>query len=251
MNHLFIHSDLDDAGLSPAEFRVLAHLARRKGKNGVCCPGVRSIATTCRLNKNTVLQSLKTLESRKLIGLSKKAGMETSYSLSIESGLAGTVPKEGTPTVLKEGTHNDSTVPNEGTHCLKLGNGLSEKRERKVIQQGNPSKEIQGAKRKRFDASTAAPPFQSPQFVQAWGEWVQHRTEIRKPLTRTSVKRIFSKLANMGETRATATILHSIEHGWQGLYEPKWETSLPTSRGDGSSIRQDVIRPKLPLRVVN
>lgn len=44
---LFIHSELDDMGLSPEAFRVYAHLARRAGKDGRAWPGVQSIGDVC------------------------------------------------------------------------------------------------------------------------------------------------------------------------------------------------------------
>jgi biotin operon repressor len=70
-----------------------------------------------------------------------------------------------------------------------------------------------------------------PAFHEAWEEWKQHRKEIKKKLTPTSVKQQFAKLESMGLTRAVAAITHSIENGWIGIFEPNGDTR----NGNGKS----------------
>ncbi len=60
----------------------------------------------------------------------------------------------------------------------------------------------------------------SPEFLEAWGTWEQHRTEIKKKLTKTSVKQQLKQLAELGPARAVETILHTVGKGWTGLREP-------------------------------
>jgi hypothetical protein len=57
-------------------------------------------------------------------------------------------------------------------------------------------------------------------FRTAWGEWCEHRREIRKPLTPTSTKAQLRELASMGVERATLALRHTIAKGWQGIREP-------------------------------
>jgi uncharacterized protein YdaU (DUF1376 family) len=57
-------------------------------------------------------------------------------------------------------------------------------------------------------------------FKRAWEEWIQHRTEIKKKLTPTSITRQLKAMNKWGEDRAVAAIHHTIEKGWQGLQEP-------------------------------
>lgn len=61
----------------------------------------------------------------------------------------------------------------------------------------------------------------SDAMLAAWGQWVQHRKEIGKPLRPTTMRMQMSALDEMGEARAIATINHSISNGWTGLFEPK------------------------------
>jgi hypothetical protein len=212
-DHLFIHSDLDDAGLSPAEFRVLAHLSRRAGKNGICEPGIRSISQTCELSINTIRNAIAGLEKRRFIVASKRTKALTNYRITIEAGLAATVSATD--------TDRKPSVSKSDTICIKNEANLCQPLIHKVIQEGNPRKVIQCAKRKRFDARTVSLPFSSHAFQTAWNEWTQHRSELRKPLTATSTAKQLATLATYGEPRAIAAIGHSIQNGWQGIFEPK------------------------------
>ncbi len=56
-NAIFIHAAVDDAGLTPAQFRVLCHVGRR----GECFESVGNMAARCRLHADTVRRSLKEL----------------------------------------------------------------------------------------------------------------------------------------------------------------------------------------------
>ncbi len=95
---IFVHSSLDDLGLSPEEFRVYAHLAgRRANVGGVAWPSAKSIAATCRIHRDTVFKVLRTLEKRGLIVRDKTAGCCNRYrfpplrkpGVSIETSLPG------------------------------------------------------------------------------------------------------------------------------------------------------------------
>lgn len=56
-------------------------------------------------------------------------------------------------------------------------------------------------------------------FRTAWDDWQAHRKEIKKPLTKTSIKGQLAQFAEWGEQRAIAAIRHTIRKGWQGLAE--------------------------------
>lgn len=64
------------------------------------------------------------------------------------------------------------------------------------------------------------PELNTPEFSEVWAEWQQHRREIKKPLTPTSVTQQFRQLAAWGVPRAVAAIRHTIAKGWQGIREP-------------------------------
>jgi hypothetical protein len=68
-------------------------------------------------------------------------------------------------------------------------------------------------------------PFTSERFAQSWEDWKQFRIQSKKKLTPLSITKQFKTLASIGESRAIAAIDHSIANGYQGIYEPKRDTS--------------------------
>lgn len=62
-NLIFLHSSVDDAGLDPHTFRVLAHLSRRAGgPAGKAFGSIRNIASVCKMDRKTVLKAIETLQ---------------------------------------------------------------------------------------------------------------------------------------------------------------------------------------------
>ncbi len=70
------------------------------------------------------------------------------------------------------------------------------------------------------------------QFIEAWHLWLQHRKEIRKPVTPTSTREQLKKLADIGVDRATAAIMHSIQKGYQGIFENRNSESMRGSQAE-------------------
>jgi hypothetical protein len=64
-------------------------------------------------------------------------------------------------------------------------------------------------------------PFESEAFAAAWVEWKKFRSEIRKGLKPTTVKKQLAFLARLGEEKAIKSMGTSIRNGWQGLFEPE------------------------------
>lgn len=63
------------------------------------------------------------------------------------------------------------------------------------------------------------------EFADAWRDFVQHRREIKKPITPTAGRGTLKRLEAMGVERAIAAIRHSIANQWQGIFEPDTGTS--------------------------
>lgn len=64
------------------------------------------------------------------------------------------------------------------------------------------------------------PPYQTETFREAWADFVEHRRQIKKPLTPLAVKRMFITLRKWGESRAVQSLHDSVQNGWQGIFEP-------------------------------
>jgi hypothetical protein len=78
---VFIHSRLDDYGLSPAEFRVYCHMARRGGRD-YAFPAINKIARVCRLHPQTVRQALHFLVKQGLLIRQERPGRTTLYRIT-------------------------------------------------------------------------------------------------------------------------------------------------------------------------
>lgn len=217
---LFIHSLIDDAGLDAESFRVLCHVARRAGKDGVAFMGVKSAAKVCRMNKDTVAKRFRDLCDSGWLERVKRPGMESGFRLILPSE---PIRQEGMTPIRQEGISDNEGYPSkppqpirrEGSEPIRQegteGNPI------KVILEGTPKR----VKRERFDAGAIELPFSSENFSDVWKIWIQHRKEKRQPLTPTACKQQFAKFREIGEARAVLAIKHSVASGWTGVFEPK------------------------------
>jgi hypothetical protein len=60
----------------------------------------------------------------------------------------------------------------------------------------------------------------TPEFRNAWKDWLSHRSEIHKALKPTAQRNALAKFDAWGASRAVAAIRHSIANGWEGCFEP-------------------------------
>lgn len=84
-NCIFVHSELDDLGLDPQEFRIYAHLARRANGKTRAWPGITSMSFACRMKRNTVVRAIRGLEAHGLIRVTRKSGGLSEYLLTVPS----------------------------------------------------------------------------------------------------------------------------------------------------------------------
>lgn len=77
-------------------------------------------------------------------------------------------------------------------------------------------------------------------FELAWHLWEDHRRDIRKPLTETSIRQQLKKLSALGHDRAIAAIEHSVANGWQGIFEPSERAgvSVDDPRGNMAVLKR-------------
>jgi len=79
---MFIHSELDDLGLDPYEFRIYSRLVRRAGKSGVAHESVANMAAGCRMSERKARQALRALEAQGLVARAERKGETTVYTLT-------------------------------------------------------------------------------------------------------------------------------------------------------------------------
>lgn len=82
---IFIHSELDDYGLTALEFRVYARLARRAGQHGKHSESIPNMATEFDYSVRSVQRAVKLLLLCKLITRHSRPGRTDQYSLNPRS----------------------------------------------------------------------------------------------------------------------------------------------------------------------
>jgi hypothetical protein len=183
---------------------VLVAIADRADDSGAAWCGTEDIARRVGIARNHVTRHTKKLVALGELEVGMRQGRHRTnlYRVVLRPSTApsrrGTVPPRSkeSPTMVQNPSHH-------GTQT-----------------QGTP-KNPSSAKRERFDATCVDLPFSSDPFREAWETWCRHRREKRQPLTPTATRQQLAKLEAMGEARAIAAIAHSVENGYQGIFEPK------------------------------
>lgn len=72
-------------------------------------------------------------------------------------------------------------------------------------------------------------PFETDRFRKAWGEWVEHRKQIKAKMTPMAATKQLTMLKGLGEDAAVLCIERSIAAGWRGLFpeQGRRNTFLP------------------------
>lgn len=222
-NCIFIHSSLDDANLTPHQFRLYAHLSRRAG-DGSCWSGAEDMAKVCCMKRDTVFKCFKELEARNMIQKIKRPGATNLWrlmppevwdkakeqprvDLSPETGRVkyGPVPQKGTGPVPRNGTTLSPETGHEGDP-------------RRVSREGDPK------------AVPVPPNLSSPEFLQWWHDWLDERKQRKQPVTERAAKIQLAMLGGLGLPAAIQSIKNSISCGWQGLFPLKPGASAPNGK---------------------
>jgi len=149
-NIIFIHSSLDDAGLTPQEFRLFAHLSRRAG-SGEAWASAASMATACRMHQDTVWAALNELERRRMVVREARPGKTTLIRLTKPSDWNLNPPGlEGHP--LKPGDGNGGTPPTPPNRVAPAGLEGHEGNPLNVSKESNPLSETDRAALEIYEA---------------------------------------------------------------------------------------------------
>lgn len=96
-----------------------------------------------------------------------------------------------------------------------------------------------GKKGRKKEVSAAIPPLleSSMVFLELWGKWLEHRKQIRKTLSVATQERQLKKLSDMGLSRAVSALEHSLDQGYQGIFEPNGTLVRPVEDEASPAIR--------------
>lgn len=187
---------------------ILFVLADHANDSGQCWLSHASIAKESGLGKSTVRKHIKILGSLNEIKWTDRFTPEGDRDSNLYLVTLGGMPPRSTPP-----PRDSIPMPRHSAGvCHEVTEGVPPRSYKA------PRKHPKEAPNLFDDAETL--PFPSQDFRESWNEWVQHRREIKKPLTPLSVKQQLRNFAEWGEARSIAAIRFTIGKGWQGIQEP-------------------------------
>ena len=217
---LFVHSSLDDAGLTANEFRVYCHLARRAGNTGDAFPAVQTVADVCRMNRDTVWAVLKSLTARGMLQRVPRSGLSTVYVLTTPEHW---YPAEtrGLDPAESEGHPSDSPGGNEGVGGggnEGVGGGGNEGVLRESTE-GNPPKSIPKQRVREASGRMSA---------HEWTPLQEHRSlaALRRADIDAQLARFRERNAGQADT----------DHGWSTRFMQWLGTARPESRVSPNAV---------------
>lgn len=247
----FIHSSLDEAGLTVQEFRVFCHISRR-ANGGECYASAESMAAICRIKRDTLFAAIRALESRGMLERESKIGCPTVYRITLAKHWHPS-PQTGQVEAVTRPPKRDrlGPIPN-GDPSPQTGQEVSPQTGHPPVPpngtvryspQGSPSKVLQETKGKQqrrpsFQADELDDMiplhFQTPEFICAWHSWTSDRHERKERVTKASATISFNKLEREAKTPEMAIlwIESSIEKHYRGIFPPpKQRDQRPQRKG--------------------
>lgn len=216
----FIHASLDDRGLTPAQFRVFCHLARRAG-SGEAFAAIESMARVCKLHPDTVRECLRALQSYGMVSREDRSGRTSIYRLS-------EITQWSRPHELDGGV-NTMTTPKRINHTpSKRMDGSPPK-----AMDTHPP-ETDGYKVPPFEVTKKEIPFKvipkvlvfpeslsSETFRQKFDEWITFR-KTKRGVSANGWPGFFQKqltsLSKFSEAEVVEAIENSIFQGYTGIF---------------------------------
>ena len=212
-------------GVTPTEMLLLLALADRANDDNVCWPGQASLAKKCNTTDRTVRRTLKALENKNLLKITHRQGegegrKTNIYTLTLEGqpdnlsgGATGQIGKAtgqsvrgGQPDI----SDRQPDISGRATGHFKGGNRTQVSANTLVNTKEEPKEE---PKDKKPDAN-----FPDWLNMISWGEFEQHRKEIKKPLTDLARTKLFQTLSALDHQEQDGCISRSIENCWAGLF---------------------------------
>jgi hypothetical protein len=68
--------------------------------------------------------------------------------------------------------------------------------------------------------------------AQVFEEFIQHRKQLKKPMTKIAISRMISKLNKYDARTAEQMLVQSMENGWSGIFEPKEKDNGKKTRAE-------------------
>lgn len=189
---------------------VLLILANRANEVGICWPGYTSIGDQAELHRSTVIRHINHLEKNGFIRVENRPKMQTNlYHLQTDEVVAQ--------------CDQSQAATSSGQ---RLGSRTA--RPSLVAQRDQGSRTARPKpKDKPKDKPKENPKAENPDWLnlEAWGEFVIHRSELNKPLTDLAAKKVWNKLEGLSAADQQKAVDEAIEKKWITVYPKPAEAS--------------------------
>jgi hypothetical protein len=238
-------------GLSKSEITsLLGVLYFANNAIGVCRASVPTIAKQIGIkNPRDVSRALARLNQSGLIPIVKepRKGQPAHRKPTFPNSVRESTPDSAqndvcestlqTPDRVRKSTPNvasDSVRENDTIQCVNLPDSVRETHTRQYKEELDSELDLLLEK-----ALRDFPEMDTPDFREAWGEFLQHRRQQKKRFTQIAAKRQLKTLCEWGPTRAIAAIHHSVGNGWMGIFEKnQGGTGAGGHSNPGKAIRE-------------
>lgn len=204
-------------GMTPAQKAVLVSLADNANDQGVCWPSVESIAMRTCLSERSVQNSIKWLIEQGALHAQQRNGRSTVYTVT---------PAAFAPPQQLRGANKDETPANNDTTPAAFAPTPAVAAPRTVNEPSRnrkePSNTGAGKKSKQTDDIDVELPDWLP--ADSWADWVEHRREVKAPLTQRAAElsiKTLAKLRNQGNNPMEVIEQSVLSGKWTALYPVK------------------------------
>lgn len=220
-NYTTVHNIVIDKimpQLTGAEFKTLIAIIRltvgwHRERDAISYSRFREI--TGLSSTSTIRRAIDGLEERGLIFIEKTEKWNSPFVYSLNRGFS--IPLEN------EGMEQDSSEEGAKSEGMEESTSIIEVMDEKWVAKSEVLLK-KGSKRKK-EKNPPNPPIpeklDTPQFRQAWDDWLGFRKELGVKMTPTTASRQFAKLGKHPPPTAVAMLEQSMCNGWRGLFEVK------------------------------
>ena len=207
--------------VKPSQKLILLSLADRANEESYCFPSVARLEKDTRLNRKTIMDSIKKLESEGLLLIEKQTGKGNKYRLigvedrhqTAEKPVPKTAP---VPKVVPVPETGQPPVPKTGQGSTKNGTGTSPKNGTLIYQSNlSTNQSIESSVYKSIDLLNL-PNEISAEVAKGF---IDHRIKIKKTLTQRAFDLAIKEAMKAGEVGLTPNqiIDRTVMNGWQGV----------------------------------
>lgn len=185
---------------------VLLALADRADASDECYPSIAQIRLDTCLKADTICSATRALEVIGLITRQRRHNNSTVYRLV------------GVPS-----RHQIPETGNDKVNSRNRGSAIPETGNSTYPETGKLTTNKPPLNHQEKPAKTTGEPVEPPHGIHpdAWAAWTQHRREIRKKLTPSTIERQAAMLRAYSPDEQRQIIEQSIEAGWAGLFPLK------------------------------